>query len=262
MDSLSGERTCANRREEESFLELEETLIPYPDSIDIVCNNETQYLLRLERPFQFEKQILMSRLTPYDNEDYTSILSRFKDVVDWYHATVYNYENSVLNENGNLICSVETFCFGKIFSQMSSNIKAVEEILFYNDIMLVSGQKYYRYILSRNQLLFRGTLDKDKLIDTVIDHDELSGAADEMIIILTHPKRGANVWGEQSYQKALVSAGELVHLIQLLFSHEKDAGLRMHKCFYDYKLIGQFGLEDDGSIPIALFEYHRRGETA
>lgn len=260
MNVLAEEKTDANEKGKGSFLELEETLIPYPDSIDIGCNNETQYLLRLERPFQFEKQILLSRLTPYDNEDYSSILSRFNDVVDWYHSTVYNYEDSVLSENGNLICSVEKFCFGKIFSQISSNSKAVEEMLFYNDLMLVSRQKYYRYILTRNQLLFRGMLDIDELIRSVIDHDGLSGVADEMIIILSHPKRGANIWGEQSYQKAMIRAGELVQLIQFLFSQEKDAGLRMHRCFYDYKLLEQFGLEDDGSIPIALFEYHRRAE--
>lgn len=245
---------------QDSFLELEETLIPYPNSIDIESSNEKKYMLRLERPFQFEQQLLLSRFTPYDNEDYSSLLNRFAAVVNWFHSTVYNYEDSVLDRSDSLLQDTSAFFFGPVLDQLASNHKAVKEVLFFNDLVLVSGSQYYRYILSRNQLLFRGTLDRNDLADQIIDSDGLTMQAEEMILVLAHPRRGSNIWGEHAYQKAMVSAGELLQIIQFISSQLEEIRLRLHQCFYDYSFLCQLGIEDSNSIPIASFECHKKQE--
>lgn len=246
-------------QKDHSYLELEETLIPYPDSLDFDYDNEKKYILRLETPFRFETQILLSRFTPYDNEDYSSLQDRSGSVIQWFHSTVYNYEESVLEKNSDSIRETTSFRIGFLLNQLSKNKSAAEEMLFYNDLILVSANKYYRYILTRNQLLFRGTLGRQALSESVIDRDEWTDKAEELLVILTHPRRGAYVWGEHSYQKALVSAGELRQLVQMLGSMSSSIGLRLHECFYDFDFLQQLGIEDGNSVPTAVFECHSMG---
>lgn len=245
-----------NKDYEESYLELEETLIPYPDSIDLAMDNNRAYMLRLMRPFKFEQQILLSRLTPYDNESYESIKKRLSEVVDWYHSTVYNYEDTILDKKNNLMKDSKDFLCGNIFQQLYCNMKSAKEYLFYTDLYLISHNKLYRYILSRNKFLFRRNIKKEILLNGIVDKDSMSDEADELIVLLAQPKRGSILYGEHAYQETLISAGALSQLIQFLASSVSDLKMRMHNVFYDTIFLQSFGIEDDNSIPVAVYEIH------
>ncbi len=241
---------------EESYLELEETLIPYPDSIDLAMDNNRAYMLRLMRPFHFEQQILLSRLTPYDNESYESVKKRLYDVVEWYHSTVYNYEDSILDKKNNLLKEPEDFLSGNIFQQLYCNLESAKEYLFFTDMYLISRNRLYRYILSRNKFLFRRNVKKEELLNGVVSSDSMSVKAEEFIILLAQPKRGSGIYGEHAYQETLLSAGALSQLLQFLASAVSELKMRMHNVFYDAILLQSFGIEDHNSVPVGMYEIH------
>ena len=240
-----------------SYLELEETLIPYPDSFDIQRNNETSYLLRVSKPFQYESLILSSRLTKYDNEDHTTIAARFTELVEWYHSTVYNFNDDVLGDENNIIFPPEIALSGALFNRLHANETAVRPHLMLNDLLLVRDGRVYRYILSRNQFILKGMCEASDITRHLIGGDALSGRADEYVLVLSHPRRGAIVYGEKSFQLGLQYAGELSQILISIAGSLGD-GLRMrkHMSCYESGMLSAVGLEGGSIVVAAVFELH------
>ena len=249
--------TSNSSEDKNSYLELEETLIPYPDSFEIAKNNEISYILRLDNPYEYEKLILKSRVTKYDNEDYTTIGSRFKNLVNWYHSTVYNYNDEILDENNHLIFETSVAISKNIFEQLFVNKNMIKEQLFYNDLYLIKDNKFYRYILSRNSFIYRGTCNEQAIKDNIIFSDDLTHFADELLLILSNPKRGAKVYGERSYQNCIYTSGELAQIIVAIGSSKNSIfRMRKHINIYDLSLLNHLGIEDGNSIITSIFEIH------
>lgn len=257
---METEKTAASQAEDlnaNSYLELEETLIPYPDSFDIQKSNETDYLLRVGRPFQYERLVLSSRFTTHDNEDYQTLQTRFAELVNWYHSTVYNFNDDVLEEENGLVFPTDIAASGAVFDQLHRNESAVRAHLLFNDIILVRDRCAYRYILERNSFILKGRCRETNLAECIIGADDLTCRSDEYLLLLSHPRRGAVVYGEKAYQASLLHAGELTQIIVAVASSQsKSLRVRKHSDCYDALLLAQIGLEGTGAVVAAVFEVH------
>lgn len=241
----------------DSKLNLEETLIPYSDSFDLKKNNELEYILRLGNPYLFEKQILLSRSSPYDSDSLETISDNLNELVNWYHSTVYSLQKDILNKNETILREPKTFVSGCLFDLLNKNFDNAKNMLLACDIILLKDNFVYRYLLKENVFLkIYSYVDSDilKLQPEQTYFDSLK----EILCIITNPKRLAVVYGEKAYQKSLILSGELSFLLQNLFSSSMlDVKIRKIEQFYDLKWINILGYEDADRILTHIFEVHQ-----
>lgn len=123
----------------DSKLNLEETLIPYPDSFDLQKNNETQYFLRLGNAYQFEKQILLSRSSKSDYDSLEMIAQNLAETIDWYHSTVYSLQKDILSDNEEILKKNNELASGNLFDILHKNFEMAKEMLLACDIILLKN---------------------------------------------------------------------------------------------------------------------------
>ncbi|MCG2396460.1 hypothetical protein K4S31_12090 [Staphylococcus epidermidis] len=238
----------------DSKLNLEETLIPYPDSYDLQKNNEIQYITRIGKPYMFEKHILLSRSSIYDNEDLLLYEDNVKDLVDWYHSTVYNLNTDILDEN-NIVKSPSDFLINQTLERIHKNIENVQDHLLFNDIIVLKNNKVYKYLLNKNLLLQIYTYNSDEVTFRNDVEEQYFTNSNEVICILTNPKRAATILGEKSYQKSLISSGELSYIIKSQIDYT-TIKLREVLYFYDFSWLAMLGYEDSDKVLTHIFEIH------
>lgn len=242
----------------DSKLNLEETLIPYSDSFDFKKDNETDYILRLGNPYLFEKQILISRTSPYDYDSLEKLSNNLSEVVNWYHSTVYNLQKDILSEEETVLKKTDQVASGLIFDALHKNFENSKEMLLACDILLLKDGYVYRYLLNENTFLKIYSYDSSDIIKLQPEqayYDSLQ----EMLCIIVNPKRMAVALGEKAYQRALILSGQLSFLLQSLAS-SPNAEIKLRKIdqFYDLKWLNILGYEDADRILTDIFEIHSK----
>lgn len=239
-----------------SKLNLEETLIPYSDSFDFKKDNETDYVLRLGNSYLFEKQILISRTSPYDCDSLEELSNNLSEVVEWYHSTVYNLQKDILSEEEKLLKKTDQVASGFVFDLLNKNFEKSKEMLLACDIILLKDGYIYRYLLNENVFLKIYSYDSSDVIELQsgqVCYDSIQ----EILCIIVNPKRLAVALGEKAYQRALILSGQLSFLLQSLFSSQTyDIKLRKIDQFYDLKWLNILGYEDADRILASIFEIH------
>lgn len=239
-----------------SKLNLEETLIPYSDSFDFKKDNETDYVLRLGNSYLFEKQILISRTSPYDCDSLEELSNNLSEVVEWYHSTVYNLQKDILSEEEKLLKKTDQVASGFVFDLLNKNFEKSKEMLLACDIILLKDGYIYRYLLNENVFLKIYSYDSSDVIE-LQSGQACYDSMQEILCIIANPKRLAVALGEKAYQRALILSGQLSFLLQsLFFSQTYDIKLRKIDQFYDLKWLNILGYEDADRILASIFEIH------
>ena len=242
----------------DSKLNLEETLIPYSDSFDFKKDNETDYILRLGKSYLFEKQILISRTSPYDCDSLGELSNNLSEVVAWYHSTVYSLQKDILSEEETILKKTDQVASGLVFDSLNKNFENSKEMLLACDILLLKDGYIYRYLLNENAFLTIYSYDPSDIIE-LQPEQAYYDSMQEMLCIIVNPKRLAVALGEKAYQRALILSGQLSFLLQSLSSSQtSDIKLRKIDQFYDLKWLNILGYEDADRILTSIFEIHNK----
>ncbi|MCU7558624.1 hypothetical protein [Macrococcus capreoli] len=242
----------------DSRLSLEETIIPYDDSFDLEKNNEIDYILRLQRPYSFEKQSLISRTSRYDNIDLGRLNSELKDLIEWFHSTVYNLNLEILSDENNIIKDLSMSVADKVFQNMRENIESINLHLMLCDIYVLKNGGIYKYLLAQNIFIKMYNYNNEDLPFIQEYEKKWQEQAEEIICIVANPKRIAILLGEKSYQESLIKAGELFYILQNLISGLKlGIKVREIKNFYDLDWLKLLGYEDNSKIITHILELHK-----
>jgi len=240
-----------------TFTELEETLIPYPDSFDLQRRNDTEYILRLRSGLGFERFIIESRISRFDNEDFSTLDSRLTSLVEWYHSTVYNINDELLEPETALVIDASAGPSGRIFAQLHANLAMVQEHLLYVDIYVLRGGWVYRYIGARNLLLSKMAASVADLAGAIPNRRDSFETAAEHIVLVARPKRSAMVHGERALVRSLVAAGELVQIIaSILGSPMSTTKGRRYADVFDRQALAAIGVEGYDTVVASVFELH------
>lgn len=243
--------------ESTTFTELEETIIPYPDSFDLQCRNDTDYILRLRNGLRFERFIIESRISPFDNEDFSTLGSRLASLVEWYHSTVYNVNDDALEPENTLVLDAATGASGRIFEQLFANLRVVQEHLLYVDLYVIREMRVYRYIGARNLLLSKMTVSIADLALAIPERRDSFESAIEHIVMVARPKRSAMVHGERALIRSLVAAGELAQIItSIMGSPMSTIKGRRYADVFDRQALAAIGIEGHDTVVASVFELH------
>lgn len=243
--------------ENATFSELEETIIPYPDSFDLQRRNDTDYILRLRNGLSFERFIIESRISAFDNEDFSTLHSRLAGLVEWYHSTVYNVNDDLLDAGNSLVLDAASGSSKGIFVQLHANLAVVKEHLLYVDVYVIRDGRVYRYVGARNLLLYKMTASVAQLVDAIVGAHDSFESATEHIVLVARPKRGAVVHGERALIRSLIAAGELAQIVtSILASPVSTVRGRRYTDVFDRPALATIGIEGYDAVVASIFELH------
>ncbi|WP_156785878.1 nitroreductase family protein [Caldisericum exile] len=227
----------------EAFLKnfLEETFIPYDNSVEMRGDNLTSFLRRFEKNLLFEMYQIKSYLSKYDPDNYDEKIKENYEIKKWFFNTAYSYRRNILDEKQRLIVNFNNEGFKSIFNELLKG-KNVQNIFFSNDVYLLFMSKLYRYIPKHNEFLYLRAINTNEILKNVISEEKKLDEFKVIILIISSPLRNYVSFGERGYRNCIFEAGLLSQKLSDICESLKFEYLNIYN-FYDKELNNLIGLD-------------------
>lgn len=203
---------------------LEQTVLPTPNSIDLMRSAETDYIHRFvsKTPHIAELFHENSKCIPSMPMIATGAAEQRQIVQEWYYRTSYNVDAADINEEhaSEVLCPLDAMP-EKLQSliRMCQLDQPAGMLLYALDLFVLNQGTIYRYLPGRDFLWIErhlGERDRARLIQSLFELGEEQCSVDTpMAFIVGAPWRYMMLYGPRGYRHTLVDAGRLLQILEM-----------------------------------------------
>jgi hypothetical protein len=220
----------------DSSLRLEETLIPSPNTVELVRSVESDYFLRFSNEGKnvAETFHLNSKLVPGSPLRLPWNREPLDNAREWFFTSSYDVSREdMVPEHADRVCAThESFGpqLGALTAQLA-NDEELSKLLHGLDVFIVRNRVAYRVVPRRDYLWVERHLDEEliaRLQSAFLPESEVGDVAGQVVIaVIGSFWRFMKFYGVRGYRMVLMDAGRLVHEI------ESRLPVTRHEVFYD-----------------------------
>jgi hypothetical protein len=220
----------------DSSLRLEETLIPSPNTVELVRSVETDYFLRFSNQGKnvAETFHLNSKMVPGSPLRLPWNREPLDEAREWFFTSSYDLSRQdMVPEHADKVCVTHESLgpeLGGLTAQLAGDDE-LSRLLHGLDVFLVRGRVVYRVIPRRDYLWVERHLDDPliaRLQSAFMPESEVGDVGEQVIIAVVGSFwRFMKFYGVRGYRMVLMDAGRLVHEI------ESRLPCTRHEVFYD-----------------------------
>jgi len=207
----------------DSSLRLEETLIPSPNTVELVRSVETDYFLRFSNQGKNVAEMfhLNSKLVPSSPLSLPWNREPLDDAREWFFTSSYDLtRKDMVPEHADKVC-VTHQSFGPQLGDLTAKLANDEELsrlLHGLDVFIVRNRVVHRVVPRRDYLWIERHLDDElvaRLQSAFPPESEVGDVSDQVVIaVIGSFWRFMKFYGVRGYRMVLMDAGRLVHEIE------------------------------------------------
>jgi hypothetical protein len=207
----------------DSSLRLEETLIPSPNTVELVRSVESDYFLRFSNEGKnvAETFHLNSKMTPGSPLQLPCNREPLDEAREWFFTSSYDLAlKEMVPEHADKVCATHD-SFGPELGGLTAQLAGdgeLSRLLHGLDVFIVRQRLVYRVVPRREYVWLERHLDDElvaRLQSAFLPESDVGNLDDQVVIAVVGSFwRFMKFYGARGYRMILMDAGRLVHEIE------------------------------------------------